>query len=55
MRRTAASPSGSSAIRSVIFAAALSVSATSVAGRSVISIALIVATSSDCPNHPSGA
>src|SRR5919204_6146388 len=45
-RRTAASPTGSSAISCLIFAAALSVSETSVTGRSVISTWPIVATPS---------
>src|SRR6476620_2632189 len=55
MRRTEASPSGSSAIRSLIFAAALSVSDTRVSGLSVISIAPIVAAWFGCPNPPPGA
>src|SRR5262249_13958352 len=46
IRRTEASPSGSSAIRSMIFAATDSVSETMVTGRSVISIGRIVATCS---------
>src|SRR5215213_6213132 len=55
MRRTEASPSGSSAIRSLIFAAALSVSETRFSGLSVISIGAHRSSVDRLSESPSGA